>query len=719
MKTLRMASIIGFIILTIALTMSLIGWNISSSFAEDGIERSYRSTSYVFGPSYVNVFMQRSEALRNKAQQQPKSLLSRLIEVVKNKLTKDVKESTVKTPAKPKLQMKQSARNSIARTASTITTPMSPDGLVTGISNLGSGNYEITLKSGAREIVNFEDYTNKYNALWQASYDTNFFTLWDSAVAKEYSSGQAYQNALNLLLSGYKIEDVGSVAVQSTVEHIETYSLGWSIDGTEQIIVEYVENTPGIYEYMNSKYTSGDYSPVAVYDSDDPLSSNIIGYNIVLTQTISSEKFATRTTYETITQYESQYKWVAWGEWTETVWDSSVQEAHWDEASQSFQYSNGAYVTTTVTGWDYSTAVTRIGDEHAAFLETIYSVARVNAANDTTDYAANYAYEYINNQAFTATQEHYSYVINNEWANDYAALHSTFEVREAEQLTEGIPYNTAAVLSDGTVIGFGYYLLSNSNDTFYNQSASTLNAKDASLLFTMNLFGQNALSLDGVSKEPSSENFIGTDMFVLMDGNIGTVLADIVKNPDATQREVLISISGFLEEINGAQMAGVDSAEIEQAKQDLINAVADLLMAQAVPDLLNSGDIASVKAIFSDLNSAKEKMVSEFMSAAKPYYDNIVRDMEKSIEILKSNNVLNPNMTREDLKKLPPCDLEKILDKMRKTEKRIFEAEYILQQEVKYRNAYIEPNKQRLEEEMKSMMNDFTGKINGMLKNTK
>ena len=48
---------------------------------------------------------------------------------------------------------------------------------------------------------------------------------------------------------------------------------------------------------------------------------------------------------------------------------------------------------------------------------------------------------------------------------------------------------------------------------------------------------------------------------------------------------------------------------------------------------------------------------------------------------------------------------------------RTFEEEYLLQQEAKYRHDYLDPNKKKLESDMKGMLNNFTGRIGEVLKN--
>jgi uncharacterized protein YnzC (UPF0291/DUF896 family) len=90
--------------------------------------------------------------------------------------------------------------------------------------------------------------------------------------------------------------------------------------------------------------------------------------------------------------------------------------------------------------------------------------------------------------------------------------------------------------------------------------------------------------------------------------------------------------------------------------------------------------------------------------------------MAKNMAILQLKKILNGDMTKEDLAKLPPSELDKILDKIKKQKNRAFEEEYLIQQEAKYRKAYIDPNKQKLQDDMKGMLKVFTKKINDALK---
>ena len=76
-------------------------------------------------------------------------------------------------------------------------------------------------------------------------------------------------------------------------------------------------------------------------------------------------------------------------------------------------------------------------------------------------------------------------------------------------------------------------------------------------------------------------------------------------------------------------------------------------------------------------------------------------------------------MTKDELDKLPTSELDKILEKIKNMKDKSFEEAYILHQEAKYRQTYLDPNKKKLEEDMKGMLRDFTQKINSALTTAK
>jgi hypothetical protein len=199
---------------------------------------------------------------------------------------------------------------------------------------------------------------------------------------------------------------------------------------------------------------------------------------------------------------------------------------------------------------------------------------------------------------------------------------------------------------------------------------------------------------------------------------IANALARILKDPTEVQKVMINALTALL---NDTEKVAEDAAtkgnpELKKAENDLLQAVANLLLAQAMPDLIKKGDIAGIKTMFSDLDTAKTKLMNDYAKSTRPYYDNMLKDLARNLAMLQLKNILNPNMSKDELEKLPPSELDKILEKIKQQKDKAFEEEYLLQQEAKYRKTYIDPNKQKLEEDMKNMLNDFTKKINGALK---
>ncbi|MDP3792076.1 MAG: hypothetical protein Q8R38_08565 [Candidatus Omnitrophota bacterium] len=195
---------------------------------------------------------------------------------------------------------------------------------------------------------------------------------------------------------------------------------------------------------------------------------------------------------------------------------------------------------------------------------------------------------------------------------------------------------------------------------------------------------------------------------------LALALANILKNPTQDQKEVLSVVESLLNMVNNIEGQS-GSPELKKASDDLLQAVAAILIAQAIPDLLKEGDVSNVKNIFSELNTSKGKIILEYQESVKPYYDETKKLLSKNIALLQLNNILSKNMMEQELSKLEPNEVDKILDKIRKMEKKGFEEEYILQQEAKYRKQYIDPNKKLLKEKMKAMMGSFTKRLSKVL----
>jgi len=197
------------------------------------------------------------------------------------------------------------------------------------------------------------------------------------------------------------------------------------------------------------------------------------------------------------------------------------------------------------------------------------------------------------------------------------------------------------------------------------------------------------------------------------------ILASILKNPTDDQKDILSIVSGLLKAVNSVEDAQAQSLELKKASDDFLQAVAAVLIAQAIPDLLKEGDVTNIKSIFAELNTEKGKAMLQYQESVKPYYEEIANEFSKNMNILQLKNILSKSMTKEELENLPPNELEKILEKVRQAKDKSFETEYILQQEAKYRKTYLDPGKKMLDARIKSLLESFTKKLSGVLDGVK
>ena len=221
------------------------------------------------------------------------------------------------------------------------------------------------------------------------------------------------------------------------------------------------------------------------------------------------------------------------------------------------------------------------------------------------------------------------------------------------------------------------------------------------------------------SKDPFEQSALLVPKYVSSaDVETAMRLADILKNPTDDQKTIIDTIKALLGDTHRTEKepGKQPNPELKKAQDDLLNAVANILLAQAVPDLLKQGDISNIKTIFQELDTKKNKIMLEYAKSTKPYYENMIKDLAKNMAILQSKNLLSPNMAKDELDKLPPSELDRILEKIKNMKDKSFEEAYILQQEAKYRKDYLDPNKKKLEDDMKGLLNNFTARLSEVLK---
>jgi hypothetical protein len=183
-------------------------------------------------------------------------------------------------------------------------------------------------------------------------------------------------------------------------------------------------------------------------------------------------------------------------------------------------------------------------------------------------------------------------------------------------------------------------------------------------------------------------------------------LLSIMKNPIEDQKLVLESIEALVMDVN-KEVGSAVSPEVQKAEEELLKVVAGVLLAQGVPDLFKEEDISNIKGMFKDLGQSKDKILFDYKQSVKPYYSSVVKELAANIAVLQVKGILSKKITEEEFRKFEPREIDKIINDIRKNNDKSFEMEYILQQEGKYRTAYLDPSNKMLEARMTAMMKNL------------
>jgi hypothetical protein len=261
-----------------------------------------------------------------------------------------------------------------------------------------------------------------------------------------------------------------------------------------------------------------------------------------------------------------------------------------------------------------------------------------------------------------------------------------------------------------------YYGGSSSNPALLN-SVKNLSSSSVAVILSSLLKGKDGILSGSSDAENAKTNSASESALAIpvsqMDAQqmqIAAALSQIIGNPTEGQKVALNTLRALIAEVEILNKESKSSL-LKNASDELMKVVASILIAQAIPDLLKEGDIANIKGIFEELNTSKERIMLKYNGSVKPYYEEVKKLLLKNMAVLQLNSILSKNMVEQELADLEPNEVDKILDKIKKSEKRSFEEDYILQQEAKYRNQYIDPSKKLLEEKMKLMMKTFTGRL--------
>jgi hypothetical protein len=188
---------------------------------------------------------------------------------------------------------------------------------------------------------------------------------------------------------------------------------------------------------------------------------------------------------------------------------------------------------------------------------------------------------------------------------------------------------------------------------------------------------------------------------------IAMILASILRNPTEDQKFIIDTITSLLKEVGNIEEES-GSPELKKAQDDLLQMVAAVLIAQAIPDLLKEGDVASIKTVFKDLEIKKTMIMKNYEESTKPYYEEVKSIMKSNMTALK----LGDSITKKIIDEMPRSELDKLMNALRKLEKRSAEQEAVVRQADALKARYLDPNTQILKESMKQSIQDATKSLN-------
>jgi hypothetical protein len=300
--------------------------------------------------------------------------------------------------------------------------------------------------------------------------------------------------------------------------------------------------------------------------------------------------------------------------------------------------------------------------------------------------------------------------------------------RDSVAMNSNLAMETAKAIagfgSDTFIAGNGEFISSKSSDSM---QASLAGPSSLSDLSANSMYGLGegdkitaAVLMDAfASVAPEISTMAAESIFTgaNTEGNPDAfvMLADIINSPTAEQKEALGAAIALLDDMDRMQKEGADPAKVAEMKNDVAKMVAATILAQALPDLLKDGDVAAMRESFAELGARKGELLAKYQESVKPYYDEVRKDLAGNIESLQLSNVLSDQMTRKDIDLLPPNEIEKIIEKLRKAKTQSSEAEHVLNQEAKYRKKYIDPSRESLEHGMKKMLEDFSSRITAVI----
>jgi len=685
-------------LLAITISISFVTTMPAYSAMDDKSDRLSNDQAGIFSPGYINAAKQHTYDIINQ-ESTPKSFMENAIDYVKNKLSKKVDEASADKPV-PELKKKSSAASEGALQKTTMTVSVenminvTPDAPTPGLT-IGSGTSKI-YDTPIWQIINGKKFLTPGKLLGEVIDGKRYIYAGFTDVGKS-----TIQDAMSIAQAGDIIAvkaGTYNAAIITLKDGVSLYG-GYSENGTRNIA-----NTPTI---INGFITATNiYNPVEI----NGFTINVLnGYSTCIYAsnaklTISNNTLNSSAAFlgvygisgnniSGLTVKNNKFNNFTWGIYLGISSYGSSSGNDFNSSAGVLLYnlenhfsSTGDYFARSPT---YGIAIVGYGAPNFYFADPDnYTSGQPQTISMTSPSLKPHT---TSGGTPPVTTVNTTTTLHNVGSYYYDKQRSQYNSMQMDNKISGV-LNAAASAS------LFKGLLKNSEDISGGQ-AGMINSALVEKVVADALKEYDLSATTGDIDEARSREM-----------SAALILANIINNPTDDQKLLLDAAESIMKIEEGSQ-----SPELKKASDDLLQMVAAILVAQAIPDLLKEGDVSSIKGIFADLSTQKDKIMLDYQDATKPYYNEIAKELSKSISMLQLKNILSNSMTKEDLENLPPNELDKILEKLRQSKDRSFEEEYILQQDAKYRKAYIDPNKKALEERMKAMMKDFTQKLSGVL----
>ena len=639
------------ILITIIVLLTYIGYSYAG--IDDRSDRLSNNQSGIFSPGYINAAKQRTENIINQSSR-PKSLMENIAEYVKNKLGSKVDENAADKPI-PELKKKTSRINEDP--------------------NVGTLTTQATEASSASETkVTISKAAEASDAL-----------LNDAKAAGTITKTLSTGNRLNIWMEGdtayFNIKNSSGAIL------VNKQAFGSADSSQKSYVSDFVDMGLGNFAVIVTNYNSRVDGDFYKYDATQSL------------KVYSSQGAVKR--QDNYTSYD--YRNLASGEYS------------YDYNTIGKIYCADINMTGSVNSLDYS-VMWRVMGRATSTLTPLQQRADINRDGivDNADYTL------LQNAWFTTSV---NTVTSNTEKGSYALGTRSISVTTAGSNVNSADVSTAAYRITNPL----YTQFNTSNFTENSQSITPISA-DVDKKLRESFISKKFKNLSDKESANTAATDVSERMLAYKDaltlsgdaifkaysnrdnpGDAEMMLSKIIRNPTQDEKKIMDVLTDILITVEGLNKDSAGAESLKQAADDLLQMVASVLIAQAVPDLLKEGDVANIKGIFSDLDTSRRAILTDYNESVKPYYD----EMKKMLSSNKS--VVFNAMLEKELSKMEPNDIDKVLEKLHKASNKSFEEEYILQQEEKYRKQYIDPNKKVLEDKMKVMMKDFTQRLSGVL----